>query len=79
MKNRIISTVLTILIVLALVPTTAAYAANNDSDFIIVDGVLTEYIGPGGDVVIPDGVKEIKLGAFSLEIKKLITSVIRGC
>ena len=25
------------------------------SDFVIENGVLTEYKGPGGDVVIPEG------------------------
>ena len=32
---------------------------SNASDFIIEDGVLTEYVGPGGDVVIPEGVTSI--------------------
>lgn len=34
------------------------------SDFVIKDGVLTKYTGPGGDVVIPDGVTEIIRYAF---------------
>ena len=34
-------------------------------DFIIEDGVLTKYVGPGGDVVVPDGVTCIWRGAFS--------------
>ena len=34
------------------------------SDFVIVNGVLKEYNGPGGNVVIPDGVTEIGFGAF---------------
>ena len=33
---------------------------SNASDFIIESGVLTEYTGPGGDVVIPDGVIAIE-------------------
>ena len=33
-------------------------------DFVIENGVLTKYIGPGGDVIIPDGVTEIGKGAF---------------
>ena len=42
----------------------AAFAAESNSskpeDFVIEDGVLVEYVGPGGDVVIPDGVTEIR-------------------
>ena len=34
------------------------------SDFTIVNGVLTEYLGSGGDVVIPEGVTAIKSDAF---------------
>ena len=34
------------------------------SDFIIENGVLTKYVGPGGDVVIPEGVTEIGDHAF---------------
>ena len=46
---------------------------SNTNDFIIENGVLTKYIGPGGDVVIPDGVTAIGKGAFSR--KKKLTSV----
>ena len=38
---------------------------SNASDFIIENGVLTKYVGPGGDVVIPEGVTSIGKGAFS--------------
>ena len=34
------------------------------SDFIIEKGVLKKYVGPGGDVVIPEGVTSIGKGAF---------------
>lgn len=34
------------------------------SDFIIENGKLREYIGPGGDIVIPEGVTEIDPSAF---------------
>ena len=34
------------------------------SDFVIENGVLKEYKGPGGDVAIPDGVTEIGRCAF---------------
>jgi len=33
-------------------------------DFVIVNGVLEQYIGPGGDVVIPKGVTRIRPDAF---------------
>ena len=35
------------------------------SDFIIENGVLTKYVGLGGDIVIPDGVTAIGTGAFA--------------
>ena len=34
------------------------------SDFVIENGVLKKYTGEGGDVVIPEGVKEIGEQAF---------------
>ena len=34
------------------------------SDFIIENGVLKQYAGPGGDVVVPEGVTEIAVRAF---------------
>lgn len=34
------------------------------SDFFVENGVLTEYTGAGGDVVIPDGVQNIGINAF---------------
>ena len=36
----------------------------NKQDFFITKGVLDTYIGPGGDVVIPEGVTEIGNMAF---------------
>ena len=33
---------------------------SNASDFVIENGVLKRYVGPGGDVVIPDGVIRIQ-------------------
>ena len=38
---------------------------SNANDFIIENGVLIKYVGPGGDVVIPDEVVEIGEGAFA--------------
>ena len=52
------------------------------SDFIIENGVLKKYVGPGGDVVIPEGVTEIGNGVFSgcdslasVIIPKSVTSI----
>ena len=39
---------------------------SNASDFIVENGVLKKYVGPGGDVIVPDGVTSIGLGAFRL-------------
>lgn len=57
---------------------TVAFAAEESSpdDFLVFDGVLEEYVGAGGDVVIPAslGVKEIAANAF--ENNTDITSVV---
>ena len=36
----------------------------NNQDFVIENGVLTKYNGPGGDVTIPESVTEIEDFAF---------------
>lgn len=36
----------------------------NKQDFVIKNGVLINYTGPGGDVTIPTGVIEIRGHAF---------------
>ena len=36
----------------------------NNQDFVIENGALTKYNGPGGDVTIPEGVTEIGSSAF---------------
>ncbi len=36
----------------------------NKQDFVIENGVLKKYTGPGGDVTIPAGVTEIGFSAF---------------
>ena len=37
----------------------------NASDFVIENGALKKYVGPGGDVIIPEGVKRIDKRAFA--------------
>ena len=54
MKKRFFAFFLTLVMVLTMLPT-AAFAAD-DGGFTIKDGILTAYNGPGGDVVIPEGV-----------------------
>ena len=49
-------------LLLALLLPSLAGAA--DSDFQIVNGVLTRYTGPGGKVVVPEGVTSIGFQAF---------------
>lgn len=50
------------------------FAAAADSDFEIADGRLTAYHGPGGNVIIPEGVVEIVGSAF--DQNNSITSVV---
>lgn len=57
---------------------TVAFAAEESSpdDFLVYDGILEEYVGDGGDIVIPAslGVKEIAANAFGNNTD--ITSVV---
>lgn len=60
MKKRFFSALLALCLCLGLaVP---AFAA--EDDFVIEGGVLVEYNGTGGNVVIPDGVTEIAPEVF---------------
>ena len=58
MKN-IKRTCLFLLCTLLLALLLPSLAGAADSDFQIVNGVLTKYTGPGGDVVVPEGVTSI--------------------
>lgn len=60
--RKSLALILALILVCTLLPTAATAA---DGDFIIdEDGILTKYTGPGGDVVIPDGVTIIGMEAF---------------
>mgnify|MGYP000263093051 CR=1 FL=1 len=55
---------------------------SNASDFIIENGVLTKYVGPGGDVTVPEGVTSIGANAFewcrsltSIALSNSVTSI----
>lgn len=41
---------------------------SNANDFIIENGVLKKYVGPGGDVIVPDGVTAINNNVFQNNI-----------
>ena len=47
---------------------------SNASDFIIENGVLTKYVGPGGDLVVPNGV--VRIGAHAFYKNKRITTLV---
>ncbi|MCQ2471537.1 MAG: leucine-rich repeat domain-containing protein [Clostridia bacterium] len=62
--KKILSVILAVIMILGAAPLAGISAFAADSDFTIVDGVLTAYNGKGGDVVIPDGVIAIEESAF---------------
>ena len=59
MKKRCLSLLLALVMCLSLGLSLTVPASAANSDFVIENGVLTKYNGPGGDVVIPDGVTKI--------------------
>lgn len=61
-SKRLLSIKLALALLLTLLPTASAQAAN---DFVIENGVLAKYTGSGGDVIIPDGIVKIGDDAFS--------------
>ena len=48
------------------------------NDFVIENGVLKQYVGEGGDVVIPDGVISIqgRAGYFNKHFREITSIVI---
>lgn len=69
MKKRFLAMFLALALCMGL--TVPAFAA--EPDFVIENGVLTKYNGPGGNVTIPNGVTEI--GAKAFEFCRSMTSV----
>ena len=74
MKN-IKRTCLFLLCTLLLALLLPSLAGAADSDFQITNGVLTKYTGPGGDVVVPEGVTSIGDWAFG-ECESLTSIVL---
>ncbi|MCM1297162.1 MAG: leucine-rich repeat domain-containing protein [Muribaculaceae bacterium] len=60
--KRIVSLVFALVLCLALFP---AVALGAESDFTIVGQWLLEYNGPGGEVVIPEGVTQVNASVFA--------------
>ncbi len=85
--KKILSLLVCLSIMLSCVVTgigaTTAYAAeyepSPEGDFIAFDGAIEEYIGPGGDIVIPteiDGVRITEIYAEAFQLNNDITSVV---
>lgn len=76
MRKRLFAAFLALALCAGLRP---AMAAEADPDFVIDEnGVLTEYTGPGGDVVVPEGVTAIGVGAFHYNVDLTSVTVPEG-
>ena len=66
MKKIIATVIIFAVLISACIFGGASVSAASAEDFFVYDGVLVEYVGNGGDVVIPDnlGIKEIGEKAF---------------
>lgn len=72
MKKRLLSVFLALVLCVGLaVP---AFAA--DSDFVIENGVLMKYAGPGGNVIIPSGVTAIDPNAFDSCVGRKVGTIL---
>lgn len=60
-----------VVMILSFLLTSLVPIAAKPSYFQIKDGVLVKYTGPGGNVIIPDGVKSLGRHAFNHKIKKI--------
>ena len=77
--KRVLSVLLALCLLLGAVP---LYAGANSEDFVIENGVVTKYNGPGGNIVIPSGVTGIGDALFwgnntitLIEIPEGVTSI----
>lgn len=70
MKRRILSLCLVLVLAYPLLSISVMAA---EDEFVIENGVVVAYNGPGGDVIIPEGVREIGYQAFI--VNRNITSV----
>ncbi|MBQ6626600.1 MAG: leucine-rich repeat protein [Ruminococcus sp.] len=61
--KKLISVFCAILVLVCMVPVITAFSA--DTDFVIEDGVLTNYVGEDKNVVIPSSVRVISYRAFA--------------
>ena len=92
MKKRLMSLLLVCSMILSLFTGLSVTALAGDSDFVIEGTELTEYTGTDINVVIPDGITTIAIGAFykneyiecnntiktNVEIKALGHNVVDG-
>lgn len=89
-KNMCIYLLGLLLVATVVLPTNYEIAYANNADFSIRNGVLTNYVGLGGNVVIPGNVKEIGPNAFAgtntinsvtipSSVKKIGKEAFSGC
>ena len=81
-KQRIISFILVVVMVVGIMPLSVTNVIAEDSDFIIENGVLIKYVGSGFNVIIPNSVTSISNEAFyfcrnltSIIIPNSVTSI----
>ena len=56
----------------------AKLSGGNRHDFVLENGMLKKYVGPGGDVVVPEGVKDIDNYAFMKCVELRSVSLSEG-
>lgn len=53
-----------------------AAEASPEADFVVFDGVLEEYLGPGGDVVIPESLGVVEVASYAFANNEDINSIV---